>query len=492
MTHILPWVALALAAAALLAREPSRGDTSSAGPTPLWLDIRAHSSLLIAMAVLAAVALLSGWKWNEAAPGALPAAGGLLLGFFVAVLAHVADLAQAGSLAGSVVPIALAGAAVGATAFGQQEAPLPLQLGLIAGASLGAWLLNLRRKDTDGSWAAIAAIVCAAVVAVNYLGEKAAGERAGEAGLALAVVAVLAGLLGTGVARFVQRQRGEGGSRTTVFVAVAAALLLIGGWLAGQRYLFMQDVWLIFGGSVLAGLVVNWFLPDGEQPFALRFLIAAVVWIAIATIAFGMRKGYGMSISLFGAMSALVLVGNRRAILTLGPVLALVLFRVFREAYPDAYRAIDIGQHYAMIGLLLGIALPLMPIDWAKLVPSGRITTAVVVAGALWVVLLIGVQPAASVLLGAKGVVGFVVGLGFGSAIESLRGGISLHVPSLAAGMAAVSLISYGWLGDHLNKARDEKLGALYWVLGALFLLGLVVAALTPRDGELEKNETAS
>lgn len=490
MTQILPWVALALAAAALLAREGSRAE--SAGPTPLWLEIRAHAQYATALAALAAIALVAGLVWRESADGLLTASGGLLLGFAVALIAHMAELAENGSLAGPVIPMALAGAAIGVTSFGQKEAPLVLQLGAVAGISLGAWMLSLRSRGAGGSWAALAAVFSATVVSVNYLGDKGPGDKAAEAGTALAVVAVLAGLLATGIARFVQRQRGEGDARAGVFVVVAAALLLLGGTLVGRQHLFMEDVALIFGGSALAALVVNWFLPDGADRGALRFLIAAVVWIAIGTIAFGLRKGYGMSIALIGALSMLTLLGNRRAILTLGPVLALVMFRVFRETYPEAYRAIDIGQHYAMIGLLLGMALPLMPVEWGRLLRAKDAGVAVVVAAGLWIVLLIGVQPAAAVLLGAKGVVGFVVGLGFGSAIESLRGGASLQVPSLAAGAASISLVCYGWLGEHLNKARDEKLGALYWVLGGLFLVGLVVAALTPRNGEQETNEAAS
>lgn len=483
MTQILPWVAVALAAAALLAREGSRASSESNGPTPFWKDLAAHRSIFVAMATLAVIALVSGWRWDEKLPGCMATSWGLTLGLGVAVVAYLAELSSERALVGAAVPMALGLAAVGITEMGAKDSVLNIQLGFAAGSALGAWMLSLRTMGERAWWPAIASAFGSAALAANFLGSRWPGEKVADSGLAFGLVAVLSGIIAVGLSRAIQRERGADTARAGLYLVIAAALVLLGGTVVGRRYLFLDDAWHIFGAAVLAALVVNWFLPDSRQSSNLRFLIAAVVWIALATIAFGLRKGYGMSISLMGGMGMMLLIGNRRALMTMGPVLALVMFRVFREMHSEAYRAIDIGQHYAIIGLLLGAALPLIPIEWSRIL---RPASSGSVAGAafLWVVLLLGILPAAAVLLGPKGLVGFVAGLGIGSVIEGMRGSNSLHVLSLGAGLAGAGSLIYGWLGDYLDKTREAKLGVLYGVVGVLVVVALIIAAMTPRQEE--------
>lgn len=485
MTQILPWVAVALAAAALLVREGSRASSDSDGPTPFWKDLAADRSIFIAMAALGALALISGWRWDDKLPGYMWSSWGLTLGLAVAVVAYLAEMSAGRALAGAAVPMALGLAGVGIASMGAKESVLNTQLGFAAGSALGAWMLSLRSMGERAWWPAIASAFGAASLAADYLGSKWPVEKVADSGMAFGLVVVLSGIVAVGLSRAIQRQRGAGAERAGMYLVIAAALVLLGGTLVGRRYLFLDDSWHIFGSAVIAALVVNWFLPDGRRSSSLRFLIAAIVWIALATIAFGLRKGYGMSLSLMGGMGMMLLIGNRRALMTMGPVLALVMFRVFRELHPEAYHAVDIGQHYAIIGLLLGATLPLLPIEWSRLLRPGSGGSAG--AAFLWVVLLLGILPAAAVLLGPKGLLGFVAGLGIGSVIEGLKGTNSLHVLSLSAGLAGAGALIYGWLGDYLEKTREAKLGVLYGVVGVLVVVALIIAAMTPkREEEIE------
>lgn len=475
MTQVLPWVAVLIAAGVILARDSSV--QSADGPTPTWVALRERGPLFLVLAVLAGVALLAGWKWGEDLPGFMPSAWGLLLGFAVAGLSYAAEQAPT-RLAGVATPLAIGLAGVGVASTAGVELASYVSLGLVAGAGLGAWILSA--GSDEATWPSLAAIYATAAFAANYLGGISPGEKAGEAGLALGLVAVLSALLGVGIARLLEKQRGS--VRAGMSVVVALVLLLLGGTIVGRRYLYLDDTWLIFNGAVGLALAVHWLLPERVLKNSLGFLLGAVLWIALATLAFGLRKGFGMSLALLGGSSALLILGNRRALMTMGPLLALVVFRVFRESHTDALRALDIGQHYAIVGLLIGAALPLIPLDWSRQVASSRVA-GIAFAAAIWFALLVAVNPAMGLLLGAKGVVGFLVGLGLSSAIEGLRGGFSLQMLSLPAGMGALATVIYGWLGDRLDQTRDEKVQMLPYVLGAIFVLAALIAALTNRTG---------
>jgi hypothetical protein len=162
-----------------------------------------------------------------------------------------------------------------------------------------------------------------------------------------------------------------------------------------------------------------------------------------------------------------------------------VFYHVFREAYPDASRALDIGQHYAMVGLFAGAVLPLIAMEWlenSRQTMPGRGLW----AGGIWVFLMLGVPLAGVILLGPKGAVAYLVGLGLAAAIQGLKGSKSVSTLALAMGLAAAMTISYGWLGNVIDMTREAKTALLGRVL--LDLVGVaVVIALLSRDKREKK-----
>jgi hypothetical protein len=236
---------------------------------------------------------------------------------------------------------------------------------------------------------------------------------------------------------------------------------------------------VLFMGGMAIGVAVNWLMDDNETD-ALRPLISAILWIGLATLGFGMRKGYGMSLGLLGGASTLLLLGNVRALLTMGPLAGLVMYRVFREVHVEATRALDIGQHYALIGLALGALMPLMPVEWLRTrmaLTGPRVPS----AGVLWMVLLAATPIAAALVLGPKGVVGFVAGLGFASLLEAIRSGPSLQSLSLGLGLASATTFIFQFLGENTTLTRDEKMSMLMPLAIGIGVAVLVLLAISPK-----------
>jgi len=131
-----------------------------------------------------------------------------------------------------------------------------------------------------------------------------------------------------------------------------------------------------------------------------------------------------------------------------------------------------------MIVLVVGALLPVMAQEWLRTVSrSGGFLT--LIAGALWIVVLLIAPIATAVVLGAKGVIGYLFGLGLGGVIEAVRGERSAHSMSLGIAMAGVMSLIYDALLPHLDLDRDEKLVKMAYLGGGVLVLGLVIAVLS-------------
>ncbi|HVL38471.1 MAG TPA: hypothetical protein VM328_03675, partial [Fimbriimonadaceae bacterium] len=305
---------------------------------------------LLAILMLA-LALVGRDSWV----GVLVAAPAVVVGFAVALMA--------GLRPGWTFPFILACAAFGLTTYVPEAQRPDVQLALAVGAGLGAFAAGAGAGS-------VAAVAMAGLVAAGRLGSMAGGVNGPHAALAFGLL-VGAGLL---LRSYGSRRTGEGAPwqrESIAWLAGSVVLLGFGAWFLANRFIFIGDVFTLFFGGALIALVIGWMSPDAEDSL-FRFLLAALVWIGVATVAFALRRGFGVSMCLLGALSGCLLMSNRRALLSLGPLVALAIYRLFREAYPDARQAFDIGQHYAMIGLLVGVLLPLLPLEWERAYPMAR------------------------------------------------------------------------------------------------------------------------
>lgn len=467
LTTLLPWAALALALGAWFVRDNEKdGAASPVSPGPL-----------AAAVLLALLAVGAGFVWNEPLRDLLPTAYGFAAGVGVVLLSALLVARPGQPKEPLALPLALGAFGAGLWTLLAESVREPYQLGAAAGAGMAGWLLSLGGR---GSAAARTGLILGLAVAVDILGSRGMGGNCDHAGSVLALVAALATLLAVGL----PRRPESAGSMRLVGAAVGIVVFALGGWLLATRHLFLNDIWILFGGAALAAVLVAWLVPDEVQEGSVNFILSVVVWLGVATLSFGLRKGFGMSICALGGAATLTLLGRTRALLTLGPLAMLAIYRIFREMHTDASRALDIGQHYALVGIAIGILLPLMASEW---VAHRKSDTKASLAGFLWMPGLLTVPYLAGVVLAAKGYVGVLAGLGFASVVEGLKGAVRLNGMALQLGLGFAMAGGYRWLSSKVDLAREDKIAALTWVAVVLGAVAIGIALLS-RQG---RDETA-
>lgn len=377
------------------------------------------------------------------------------------IVGAVATLASA-FLGGKIAPIGLGVAAACALHLVGPSVTTSAQLALLCGGTIGA--LTLRR---DGALAT--SLIAAGCVAADFLGSfyssvpNAAmfGSILGLAGL---VGAIVSAAVPTGV---------------SVLRPVAIGLVTtVGGYFA-TRMMGDWNLPLVVTLGSAAGIVVHFLVPEDEKD-ATRLTIASVIAVSIATITFGLAKGTGMALSL-GAMTIILLgCGNRVGVLAIGPLFGLVLYRFLKQVDFDSTKALDIGQHYALLGVILGAAIPLLPANWNynSSLKNG-------LGAFLWAILVLSSPIFIAVMLGEKGSVGFVGGLGLAGLCQALRGERSLLPLSIAPGLASVTILCLNWFNDWADLARDEKV-KIFTIGGVALVVIAIALGLIARPSKQE------
>jgi hypothetical protein len=453
MTFLLPLVAFALAIAAPFLLRTERGR----------VEIARVGALLALLAVSAVIVFRS-----EPEVDRMPALVGLALGAAACVLG-----AWGGGLA--------FGVAAASALHLLPASSLPVVgLALVAGTGLGALTVG-------GEVAALAAVL---VVAADNLGMRhspvpAAAFVGSQAGVALAVGALL-------VVRI----------KELVFIRPILVGVLVS--LAGL-FVFREDgngLLYCLALGALGGVVLDLLVSDKASESS-RVGLAAIIGVGLATAAFGLGKGVGLALATLAAVGVLLAVENRRAVLALGPLVGLTLYRVLREAGTGATRALEINQNYTILALLIGLALPLMPTDWL----TGRVRTARVASSFLWGIVAIAAAPLVLTAFGMRGGVGFVVGLGISGLVQAFRapssflrgarvakddyvdregneegvgGGdkTTLLPLALGAGLSGATILALGWIGAESAFSRDDKIHLFGYAATGIAVIAILLALL--------------
>ena len=385
---------------------------------------------------------------------------GLTVGLAIGAIAGIGG----SLLRGKIAPIALGVAA--ASAIHLLGAPIMsvAQIALFCGVAIGA--LALRQPGAIS--VAVVASLCAAA---DFFGRHHSNTPASiMVGSILGVAGVIGTVLGGVLPNKVIMLR----------PVILAMILTLGGvlitWRIGNTD---ASITIIVVMSAVAGMVIDFMLPDGENDTT-RIALAAIIAVSLATIAFGLAKATGMAVAL-STMTLLFLgVGNRLAALSIGPLFGLVFYRVLKEIDLHATKALDIGQHYALIGVLLGAVIPLLPADWAigsKFKNGMR--------SLLWTVLILGAPIFIAVMLGEKGSIGFVGGLGLAGLCQALRGQKSLLPLAIIPGLAAVTSICLDWFEDWGDLARNDKV-KVFMIAGIGLVIVVSILAIVSRAPKQE------
>jgi len=459
----LPYAALAVALLAFFMRDGEKPDEKTRKP-------EAPVGAFVILALLVVTLILGITLSGKIIPDGVSAGYGMGIGVFAAALAYGVGLMGMQLAAGRAFPIALGAGVISAL-------PLlpgtPAPMAVVFGAAVGAWVLSIGKNEDPNPWGMRTAVAIAAIVAANALGSRIEGEVLSHTGTMFGIVAALIGVLVSLIKIPI--------ARNLAIVAIFSGA----AWLIGDKVLGIPETFVIIPVAAAVALIVSWLLPDEDQPNTLRMTMATVIWITAGTAGFSQRQGYGMSILFLTAVTTLLLVGNRRALLSMGALGAIVFFRVFREMNTEATRALDIGQHYAMIGLVIGACLPILAQEWLRTVAK-RGGFLALIAGLAWVIALLGVPLGAAVILGPKGVVGYLFGLGLASLAEGIKGERSAHSLSLALGLSGVMTLVYEGLAPHLEMTRDDKVKALLYIGAGVVVAALLIAVLS---GEMKRSK---
>jgi hypothetical protein len=436
------------------------------------------------------------YGWSKGTEKKIHHPGLLGLALVLAAVLPILGSLGAGSLKDSPVVLNIASFAAAAVLSGlfaafmskRQESHKLLDAGGIALAGGLLWA----SRGLEGSEAYVPALsaalgVACGVGAVRFL------YGSGGAGMAASMLG-LVGIAGLGAFR-------EEDPNMTMVVAMAAApaiaalvafgvqgvvkgkaewapkwlgviLAWVGLGFAAQQIGKSEPMMMAVSAGVVAALISALTVPEGGKK-PLWHGVSAVIWLSAATFAFSEAQGWGMAGAAFAGTAVLVILGRTKLILALAPVLVLSLYRLVREAHPETVSAFDIGQHYAMIGVLLGIMVILALAEFLQNTKFRDCRKPVLSASAAALAgasALIG----AGVILGPKGVIGLLIGVGLAPAVHLLSQGARTAVltMSCAGGVLVALSLPVFQVMQELTRAEKQK-----FLIAAAIMTALLVGA---------------
>lgn len=340
-------------------------------------------------------------------------------------------------------------------------------MGAVLSAGLSAfWKERKGLWGWDTSW--VFSVVSLALVLARQRGEEAFGTA-----LLLLVLAAMVSAIGLQLSSGRWRGAMSGKTFPAHGIFVYYVIFWVGAWLLGSAYLNSSGwFYLVVGGSLLASFCA-WLVPYGEGGMG-RLFLASLLWVLLATVSFGILRGYGIGVALLSGVLTVQLVGYRWLLPALGLACGLLLFRSFVALYGGEFTTLEIGQHYVFVGILVGALIPITfweisswfrddfpPLSaWVM----GLVLGIVVAFGLLWLPLFTGI----------RGALGFIAGLAFAPLLLAGRaGGGRVSEVVLPIALGAFHVVGYKYVSKAEVWEREEK---VRWaIIAGVVLLVLVV-----------------
>ncbi len=447
------------------------------GPTPFWRELLALRPTLIGAAIVIVLAVGAGFIWNKQLAGLKEISYGFAIGGALAILAEVCERGYGTRARTMLAPVALGLGAVGATLLADRATLVHTQLGLVLGSAVIAALLAVGGA-AGGSWARLSAYYASFLCAASIIGVHRENViRAARAPVVFGILTVISIALAFGWSDFVQKQRGKPGMSRFWLGVVGAIVFVAGARLIAVRYLFYGNAFWICLGSVVAAAFVTWVLDEEREGEPGAFAIATLIWLAWLTVAFGLLQGYGIALAGLAAASFMFLLGSQKGLVSLGVVVAIAFYRVFLEQYPSEVRAIDIGQHYSVIGLVAGAALPVAVGSWGSRIRNKYAGTQSFLFSLLAGIVALAIILGLNFVIGSRGAVGFLLGLGFASFALGLGGVYRISITGLSSAFAAAMIAGFGYVAPHIGIERETKIRVIGWAL-AIAVIVLILAEI--------------
>lgn len=461
------------------------------------MNALANPTLLSALCGVLGLAYLLMARFNPPAevaamekpsPSALPGIGMILVALAAPATAFFPvpgwDLAAAIALAiGSVVALLVAsffrqdcpriGFAAGAVVVGglggvllahPGAATFPVGMSAAAGFGLLGWLV------ARPGFGAAGAMTIVAATNLETLARIQVGEIHPAPGLLLSALLAAGFVLGASV-------RSE--SRHWLSWVVGGAAMGIAAAVVSARILILPELAMVAGVAViLTGLVV-WVTETRED--LSTSLLACIAMVALGSFALSETRGTGLALAGLLALGVAAVAQSRPALVAASGLIVLGTLRAMTFAFPETTRALDLGQHYTIIGLLLAMLGVLWVSNFVVLsrIAQGLATLSAVVAAIF-----------APMLLGSKGTLGLVLGLGLAPVlVEPKKRDAALSASTL---LLSFTLMVFPLLKERLDLTRAEKLPILGGAAVVILVCAVAASALARPTSEPAQEAGAS
>lgn len=449
MGNALVWTSLGVTVV-LLAIDvfESRGKASKRNWIPFFAGLAC-----VALALLVSK-LVTSKETAELISGALAAAGAVL------ALADFADSDRETRAGISVGPVAVLLGVFGLALSDQ----MVLTFGLLAGLGAGAAVLSTSGRGRVAQDLAVAALLG---FAVNFVGKTNPGGQAVDTAQTLIAAALIALLIGEGLRLALKNTKiGWPKLGTAVVFGLVATVFC-------SKVLADNDSTIVVGVSLLLGLLCSFAVkPEGRFSTSMT-LLAGLSWLGVASVAFGNHKAYGVALAGLVGFLTLLLTGQRRLLPVLAPIGAFIGYRMLKQAFGDVTSNFEISQHYAILGLIAGIGVPILAAEAGNLSAGQdsrwRILTPILV-GIASLVVVAGMAE----FLGDQGGVGLVLGLGVSPIVAMISGKTGQATLAIACGFMAWTSGFIGSIAKHDPIVREGKV----WILATLALTTLLCGVL--------------
>ena len=441
----LPWLGLAVGVLALLMRE--RGERAPAS----------YVGLLVPL-----VCALAAWIGARFVPSGLHTAMNFVVfGALAGAVVQFASMTLRTSAKGALLSaFGLAAFAVGMRFFGGVPDSSARFAGLLVGVASACVPLGAGRRSHPGLESLVALFSLGIVAQMTQFGYRDLVQRS-QVWLGLVGIVVFGLFLAV---QWATKEKRAWIAPTAAIIGIAAL-----SWGLFSMYLGERRLAIISLVGVAAVIVTAWLVPRGKASAGI-WGVAALLWLGLTTYAFSTAYGLGMAAAGFTAVCTVFLLDRRDLLPAVSLLLGLAFYRLFRENNPTVVQAFDIGQHYAMIGFVIGV-VTLVGLTDALMVRRNSSETSSGVARALAVLMSLVVIVIASVFFGSKGAIGVIVGLGIAPFLTRLTAKATAWSVVGAIALQGAALAVYGPISDNVTLDRSGKTLILVWSAAVVLAL---------------------
>jgi len=340
------------------------------------------------------------------------------------------------------------------------------------GAGFAAALIALGDRSHEANWGTVSAFY-SSLFAFSFLPAFAKEEeRAVPALLILLMVGMLSVSLSIAFKDPLSKLLGFRSS-ASLGIVLFALLFAIGSFLIA--YFYLED--LAFATVGMSGLIIAtisaWVLYDIAETHSGLIGLAALLWIAGITMAFGLLKDYGVAAMVLSAGMMCANLPVKRTLIAFGIAAGVFFYRVFMEIHASRVESIAIGQStYTILGLLIGVLLPIAILEWGANIRTRFSNWTLTLLALFTIVVLLVTISAMMLVMDERGTVGFIVGNAISPILLLLKGIERTTILAITPALASSVILGLPLLQKYFGMEREDKIRLVgYFAIVAIVLV---------------------